>query len=109
MTWIKLDDRAPRHPKIAALTDRAFRWWMLGLCYASEFLTNGVLPPVFWKQAPAPTRKELTTGKLWDWNDPNFHIHDYLEHQQSRETVEKERRRNRDRRRSDRRDTNGRT
>ena len=107
MTWIKLDDRAPRHPKLASLTDRAFRWWILGLCYASEFLTNGVLHPVFWKRAPSTARKELTIGKLWDWDDPNFLIHDYLEHQTSRESVEKERRRNRERRRGDRRDDAG--
>jgi len=109
MTWIKLDDRAPRHPKLASLTDRAFRWWILGLCYASEFLTNGVLHPVFWKRTPPSARKELSTGKLWDWEDPNFVIHDYLEHQTSRESVEKERRRNRERRRSDRRDDAGST
>lgn len=109
MTWIKLDDRAPRHPKLASLTDRAFRWWILGLCYASEFLTNGVLHPVFWKRTPPSARKELSSGKLWDWEDPNFLIHDYLEHQASRESVEKERRRNRERRRCDRRDDAGRT
>lgn len=109
MTWIKLDDRAPRHPKLASLTDRAFRWWILGLCYASEFLTNGVLHPVFWKRTPTAARKELSSGKLWDWDDPNFVIHDYLEHQTSRESVEKERERNRNRRRGDRRETDGRT
>jgi len=75
MTWIKLDNRAIDHPKVASLTDRAFRWWVRGLCYASAFLTNGLLPPTFWKQTPKPVRSELTTGKLWDWNDPNFHIH----------------------------------
>lgn len=107
MTWIKLDDRAPRHPKLASLTDKAFRWWILGLCYASEFLTNGVLHPVFWKRAPSTARKELASGKLWDWSDPNFLIHDYLEHQTSRESVEKERERNRNRRKGDRRETAG--
>lgn len=89
MTWIKLDDKAPRHPKIASLTDRAFRWWIAGLCFASEFLTNGLLPPTFWKQVPKQNRAELTTNSLWDWDDPNFQIHDYLGHQSSKETVTK--------------------
>lgn len=102
MTWIKLDDKTPRHPKIASLTDRAFRWWIKGLCYASEFLTNGVLHPIFWKQVPKQSRAELSGNHLWDWKDPNFEIHDYLEHQQSREQVEAERRRQRDRRKTDR-------
>lgn len=98
MTWIKLDDKAPRHPKIAGLSDRAFRWWVLALCYASEFLTDGALPTTFWKQAPKQARAELTASGLWVWADPVFQIHDYLLHQQSREAVESERRRNRDRR-----------
>lgn len=102
MTWIKLDDKTPRHPKIASLSDRAFRWWFRGLCYASEFLTDGVLHPTFWKQAPKTSRAELSGNKLWIWNDPNFEIHGYLEHQQSRESVENERRRQRDRRKTDR-------
>lgn len=109
MTWIKLDDGAPRHPKIASLSDRAFRWWVIALCYASEFLTNGLLPPVFWKQAPKPVRAELTTGKLWDWVDPNFEIHDYEKYQSSKEDVEADKQRNRenskayrDRRKADR-------
>lgn len=87
MTWFKVDDNAPDHPKIARLSDRAFRWWFKGLAYASRFLTDGLLPPVFWKQAPKKSRAELSKGGLWDWDDPNFRIHDYLAHQSSRESV----------------------
>ncbi len=87
MTWIKLDDNAVDHPKVETLSDRAFRWWVKGLSYASRFLTNGVLPPIFWKKVPTQSRAELTTHRLWDWVDPNFHIHDYLAHQSSKETV----------------------
>ena len=89
MTWIKLDDNAVDHPKVESLSDRAFRWWVKGLSYASRFLTDGVLPPIFWKKVPAPSRAELTDQKLWDWHDPNFEIHDYLAHQSSKETVSK--------------------
>lgn len=96
MTWIKLDDKAPRHPKIASLSDRSFRWWVKGLCYASEFLTNGVLHPIFWKEVPKQSRAELNGNHLWDWSDPNFVIHDYLSHQSSREDVEAEKQRSRE-------------
>lgn len=109
MTWIKLDDNAPRHPKIANLSDKAFRWWIMGLCYASEFLTDGSLPPTFFKLAPAKVRAELTGSRLWIFDDPNLRIHDYLKHQQSRETVEAERRRQRDRRHTERGTTDRRT
>jgi len=96
LTWIKLDDNAVDHPKIEALSDRAFRWWMRGLSYASRFLTDGVLPPVFWKKVPNSVRAELSAVKLWDWADPNFIIHDYLIHQSKREDVEADRARNRE-------------
>lgn len=95
MTWIRLDSKAPRHPKVASLTDRAFRWWISGLCYAGEFLTNGLLPPTFWRQVPKQNRAELTGNNLWDWTDPNFQIHDYLHHQQTKEDVEADKERNR--------------
>ena len=87
MTWIKLDDNAVDHPKVETLSDRAFRWWVKGLSYASRFLTNGLLPPVFWKKVPKQSRAELTTHRLWDWVDPDFQIHDYLAHQSSKEIV----------------------
>lgn len=97
MTWIKLDDNAVDHPKVASLTDRAFRWWVKALSYASRLLTDGLLPPTFWKQVPKQTRSELTGAKLWDWDDPNFQIHDYLTHQSSREAVSQKRADNADR------------
>jgi len=87
MTWIKLDDNAVDHPKVANLSDRAFRWWVKGLSYASRFLTDGVLSPVFWKPIPKSSRGELTRSGLWQWEDPNFLIHDYLHHQSSKESV----------------------
>jgi hypothetical protein len=91
MTWIKLDDNAVDHPKVASLTDRAFRWWVKALSYASRLLTDGLLPPTFWRNVPKQTRAELTGAKLWDWDDPNFKIHDYLAHQSSREAVDTKR------------------
>ena len=91
MTWIKLDDNAVDHPKVAGLTDKAFRWWVRGMSYASRFLTDGVLPMVFWKQAPSQIRVELSSFGLWDWHDPDFRIHDYLSHQSSKEFVTKKR------------------
>lgn len=99
MTWIKLDDRAPRHPKIAGLSDRGFRWWIHGLCYASEFLTDGALPRAFVSLVPGKIRQELTGAGLWQSEGDALVIHDYLTHQSSRESVERERERNRNRRR----------
>lgn len=109
MTWIKLDDRAIDHPKIAQLSYRAFWWWIKGLSYASAYLTDGALPPTFFRNVPKTVRAELTGAGLWEFHDPDLQIHDYLGHQQSRERVEAERRRNRDRRNPDRGTTGRRT
>lgn len=92
MTWIKLDDRAPRHPKVSGLSDRSFRWWIYSLCYSSEFLTDGELPYAFLKTAPAKVQAELRHAQLWV-TDTNgvVSIHDYLTHQNSRAVVERTR------------------
>jgi hypothetical protein len=98
VTWIKLDDRAPRHPKIAGLSDRAFRWWVQGLCYASEFLTDGRLVGAFWRTVPGKVLQELVDAGLWLFDGVTVTIHDYLAHQTPRDSVERERERNRQRR-----------
>lgn len=110
MTWIKLNDNTNRHPKVARLGDRAFRVWIDSLLYASEFLTNGVLPMAFLVNVKQAIRDELVIARLWDVNDDaSVSVHDYLEHQTSRESVEQERQRNRDRRRGSRGTPAGRT
>lgn len=97
MTWIKLDDQAVDHPKVASLTDRAFRWWVRGLSYASRFLTDGVLPHVFIKSIPKTVVGELVAHGLWKQHgDTGCKIHDYLHHQTRKEDVEQEKARNRD-------------
>jgi hypothetical protein len=105
MTWIKLNDNVPRHPKIAGLSDRGFRVWITGLCYASEFLTDGVLPAVFLTTVHPKVRDELIAAGLWSCTagttGGTTTVHDYLEHQSSRATVLHERRRNRARRTGD--------
>jgi len=98
MTWIKLDDNTTRHPKIAGLSDRAFRVWIAALCYASEFLTDGALPIAFLVTVKRTIQEELISAGLWHLNGDAVEIHDYLEHQTAKEDVEKERARNRKRR-----------
>lgn len=107
MTWIKLEDEVIDHPKIAGLSDVAFRWWIRSLCYASRFLTDGVIPGVFLIAVKPKVRSELIAAKLWIERDSILEIHDYLKHQTSKADVEKERERNRSRRRGDQRSTGG--
>lgn len=44
MSWLRLDDGFPQHPKIAALTDRQFRDWLTLLAYCARYKTGGEVP-----------------------------------------------------------------
>jgi hypothetical protein len=43
MTWVRLDDQFPDHPKVVNLSDRAFRLHVWGICYSARFLTDGLI------------------------------------------------------------------
>jgi hypothetical protein len=102
MTWIKLEEKAPRHPKVSGLSHPAFRVWVTSLCYASEFLTDGILPPVYLLTVKAAIREELIAARLWEVVDGNSgsgvtQIHDYLGHQSDRASIDHKKAINRDR------------
>ena len=40
--WVKLDDRFTDNPKIARLSDKAFRVYVHALCYSAGALTDGL-------------------------------------------------------------------
>jgi hypothetical protein len=95
MAWTKLDDNFADHPKIAQLSDAAFRAFVAGLCYASRYLTDGVIHEHAAKRTPARVRNELVSAGLWHENDDgNVEIHDYLEWNRDAETVKAERKAN---------------
>ena len=86
MTWVKIDDRMPEHPKVAGLSDRAFRAHVEALCYCAGVLTDGRIPAVVakgrkWTRAAA----ELVAARLWETADDGWAVHDYLKHQRSKE------------------------
>jgi hypothetical protein len=94
MTWVKIDDSFPDHPKIIGLSDRAFRLHIQGLCYCGKYLTDGFIPyAAVNSMVTEPEYKptdELESAGLWIRCDKGFEIHDYLEHQSSKsEVVEK--------------------
>jgi len=95
MTWIKIDDGFPNHPKIIGLTDRAFRLHIQGLCYCGTYLTDGFIPyaavnGMLAEPEMKPT-DELEEATLWVRVDGGFEIHDYLEHQTSKRSVDEKR------------------
>lgn len=92
MTWIKLDDTLPNNPKILPLSDKAFRLYIEGLCYANQYLTDGFLAQAVVNRLDSDNAaQELLTAGLWIEVDLGMQIHDYCEHQTSRKVVEAKR------------------
>jgi hypothetical protein len=92
--WTKLDDGFPDHPKVAGLSDRAFRAFITGVSYSSRFLTDGKIPKAIVPNIAKPaTRAELCKAELWhDADDGGVEIHDFLDYNPPRDEVEELRR-----------------
>lgn len=91
MAWVRIHDGALTHPKLVGLSDKAFRLWVWGLCYCQMHLTNGVIPAAAVPR-PMQTAEMLIVAKLWDARaEGGFHVHDYLDWNDSRELVTKKR------------------
>ncbi len=96
MTWVKIDDSFPNHPKIVGLTDKAFRIHISGLCYCGTYLTDGFIPMTIARQLCNENINyiaELCEAGLWKeaMSENGFRIHDYLSHQTSKTQVEEKR------------------
>jgi hypothetical protein len=96
VTWVKIDDSFPNHPKIVGLSDKAFRIHISGLCYCGTYLTDGFVPMTIAARLANEDMAhivELTKAGLWREapQDNGFHIHDYLAHQTSKTQVEEKR------------------
>jgi hypothetical protein len=96
MTWIKIDDTFPNHPKIVGLTDKAFRVHISGLCYCGTYLTDGYVPMTIAGRLALEDMSviaELVNAGLWrdKVQENGFYIHDYLAHQTSKQQVEDKR------------------
>lgn len=84
--WIRLDVNFPEHPKVIGLTPNAFRLHILALCYSSRNATDGYVPTEFVRGNDRRAAAELVTRKLWEPHPDGagWHIHDYLEWQESK-------------------------
>jgi len=94
MTWVKLDDQFPDHPKVEAAGPMAAWLYVCGLCYCAEHLTDGFIPASkAARLAPVPAKhlERLCQVGLWTKVDDGYRVHDYLDFQPSGETVRRER------------------
>lgn len=91
MAWVRLHDGAMTHPKVVGLSDRAFRLWVWGLSYAQQHLTDGWIPVIAIPGVLLKSVKDLSLAVLWVAVPTGYVIHDYLDWNDSRETVTKKR------------------
>lgn len=93
MTWVKVDDSFPRHPKVIGLP-AAVKWsYVEALCYCAQYLTDGAFPPGI---VPDKDVRSLIEVGLVDLADGgSFAVHDYLEYNPSRESVQSKSKKNR--------------
>lgn len=105
MTWYKVDDKWPLHPKFLTLSNDAVACWHRGLAYCSLYLTDGHLPrpvePTLCGGEPDAI-DELVEAGLWVEGEDGWWVANYLEHQRSRAEIEAERDKNRTRKRKSR-------
>ena len=109
--WTKLDDGFYANLKVLGLSDRAFRLYVTGLNWSVSQLTDGHIPevalPLVLPTATPATRSkaiaELVAAGLWDpcssHSAPCWLVHDFAEYQPTRDSVEADRTRNRNRQR----------
>jgi hypothetical protein len=99
MTWARFDDRTPSNPKVALLSDAAFRLWFTAICYCCEHLTDGAIHrdvPQILSRAPSGAKlkgaiTELVNRGLWDETDHGWDVHDFLNWNPSGEQVRSKR------------------
>ena len=103
MPWGRLDDRANGNAKLLALSDSAWRMWGCGLIYCQFNLTNGfILSHAIQTFGVRARNKEaiaeelcsvLVPGKgpCWEKTAGGYQVHDYLDWNESREQIEKDR------------------
>lgn len=104
-TWIKLDVDFPTHPKILEVGPIAGWAFLAALCYSRRYLTDGVISYEAVHAAysliehqcgeeiasPQALASLLTDAGLLEANGAGWVIHDYAEHQQTKQMVQEQR------------------
>jgi hypothetical protein len=82
MTWVRLDDAFPHHPKVTRAGDMASWLFVCGLCYAAQYLTDGRIPRAQVRRLTTLRRPEEFVAKLlevglWEEDGDDYVIHDW--------------------------------
>jgi hypothetical protein len=98
MSWVRLDDSAPEHPKFLKLAELAKQgdrgaaaaWlWVCGLAYCNRqpsrngFIPRAKIPQLYPVKGAAGLAARLVEVGLWESREDGFAIHDYHDYQPS--------------------------
>ena len=104
MSWVKVSDGLATHPKVLAAGQAAAWLHVAGLCYAAQHLTDGAIPDSslsglgqFTRGRVRKLADRLVEVGLWERNGAGYAIHDYLDYNPSRSSVEERRKAARER------------
>lgn len=97
MSWVRIDDHAPEHPKLLRVGPVACWLWVCGLAYCSRHLTDGCIPneALFTLGIPKPESEatKLVRAGLWCQDDNGYVVHDYHSYQPAKSQVLERRKR----------------
>lgn len=114
MTWFKVDDKFHSHRKVAKAGAPALGVWVVCASWAADQLTDGFVPDYiaqrFDSDANAHAERLVAAG-LWEPGerdgDAGWWFHDWADHQPTREQVEAKREYEREKKRGQRRSSQG--
>jgi hypothetical protein len=90
MPHAALDLRFHSNPKVLRAGNAAIGLYARALSYCADHLTDGVVPKAWAEANGSPAeRKKLTEARLWVEDGDAYFIPDYLEHNFSKERVDK--------------------
>jgi hypothetical protein len=86
VSWVKIDDKAWAHPKLASLSGNAVRLWVFALCWCNQQETDGAVPKSCLRVLGGSNKdaQELVSAGLWHPTETGWDIHDFLVYQPSK-------------------------
>lgn len=101
MTWVRLDEEFPDHPKVAAAGPLAAWLHVCALAYCNRYLTDGFVPAGQVAKLADFSGLRVKVGDLagrlvdvdlWEAAEGGYRVHDFHDYQPSRAAVEADRR-----------------
>lgn len=82
--FVRLDHGMPENPKVAGISDSAFRLYIQAICWCSRQETDGKVPSSMMRRlGPVRSANELARTELVEVVGADYFIHDYLDFQRS--------------------------